>query len=241
VRRSPWSSRITPMKQADKVITVLVVDDNAFVRDGLLGILEKDPQITVVGEARNGQEAVEQARRIHPRVILMDISMPVMNGLEATSIIMAELPTTKVIIVSAQDDEGYVNRAKAVGAAGYVAKQRVAEILARAIHDAARGHPLPSPPKTPSAVREDKDDGPRNACDRACGAALTAKDSALLKLVAQGVPKRQIATRQRARVSTIERQIQALMAKLGITTLLKLAEFGVASGFTENDVEVVIV
>lgn len=229
------------MKTTDKVVTVLLVDDHAPVRQGLRTLLDRDRQVRVVGEARDGREAVDLARKLRPRVILMDISMPVLNGLEATSVIVSENPAAKVIIVSAQDDEGYVSRAKAVGAVGYVAKQRAAQILVRAIHDAAQGIVSFSASKTPFPSREEWAEGHRRAFEREGGDALTAEDSALLKLVAQGVPKRQIAARHRARISTIERRIQALMAKLGITTLLKLAEFGVASGCTDNDVEVVIV
>jgi two-component system, NarL family, nitrate/nitrite response regulator NarL len=231
----------TTVKTTDKAVTVLLVDDNAPVRHGLRALLDKDALIRVVGEARDGQEAVELARKFRPKVILMDISMPVMNGLEATGVIMAERPTTKVIIVSAQEDEGYVSRAKAVGAVGYVGKQRAAETLIRAIHDASHGILRFSASKTPLIGREGKAEGPSKASEWAAEGALTAEDSALLKLVSQGVPKRQIASRQHTRISTIERRIQALMAKLGITSLLKLAEYGVALGCTDNDVEVVIV
>jgi DNA-binding NarL/FixJ family response regulator len=228
------------MGPADK-ITVLLVDDHAPVRQGLRTVLEHDVRIRVVAEARDGREAVELARKLRPKVILMDISMPVMNGLEATGAILSEQLSAKVVILSAQDDEEYVDRARAVGAIGYVSKQRAAEVLIHVIHEAAAGRMVFGTTRAAAQAGRGRMDLARKGSESAAVGALTAEDSALLKLVAQRIPKREIAARHHTKIATIERRIRALMEKLGIPTLLKLVEYGVASGYIDNDVEVIIV
>jgi DNA-binding NarL/FixJ family response regulator len=114
-----------PLKQ----ITILLADDNAPIRQALRTLLDKDARIRVVGEARNGHEAVEMARGSRPGIILMDISMPVINGFEATRQILAERPSTKIIMLSAHVDEEYAERARELGAVGFIAKHMSAENL----------------------------------------------------------------------------------------------------------------
>ena len=228
------------MKRTEK-LTILLVDDHAPVRQGLRMLLEKDAQIRVVGEAGDGRGAVEMAKKLRPNVILMDISMPLINGLEATRLILADYPSAKVIILSAQVDEEYVNRAKEVGAVGYISKQKAAETLLHAIHEVAKGGILFSQAVPTGLSAKERAGDLVNASGMGGSESLTADDSALLKLVAEGMPKRKIAARHRTRIATIERRLEALMAKLGILSLSKLAEYAVASGYIENDVEVVIV
>jgi DNA-binding NarL/FixJ family response regulator len=228
------------MRQTEK-ITVLLADDHAQVRHGLRSLLGKDAQIRVVGEARNGKEAVEMARRLQPNVILMDISMPLMNGLEATRLILAEPTSTKVIILSAQVDEEYKTRAKIAGAIGFIAKQKAAETLTWAIHEAALGRGLRDSLKTTDPAREEHPEEVNHGAEKGKGEPLNARDSALLKLVAEGRSNRIIAARNRISILAVERRLAALMAKLGILSLAKLVEFAVASGNIENDIDVVIV
>jgi two-component system nitrate/nitrite response regulator NarL len=125
--------------KSEKPLTVLLADDKAFVRRNLCALLKADGNFNVVAEAKNGQEAVEMARAAWPDIILMDISMPILNGLEATRRIMAANPAAKVVILSGYDDKEYVERARAVGAAGFLAKQMVSENLATTIRDIAHG------------------------------------------------------------------------------------------------------
>jgi DNA-binding NarL/FixJ family response regulator len=228
------------MKPTDRT-TVLLVDDHAPVRQGLRTLLDKDVQIRVVGEASDGQEALAMARKLRPQVILMDISMPLINGLEATRLILAELPLTKVIVLSAQVDEEYVNRAKAVGAVGYIAKQRAAETLISAIHEVALGRILFASTGPEGPERGANKDGKVAGNEKGKADPLTAQDSALLMLVAEGIPKKQIAARHRTTIAAIERRLEVLMAKLGIQSLAKLAIYAIAAGYIQNDIKIVII
>jgi DNA-binding NarL/FixJ family response regulator len=122
-----------------KRISVLLADDHATVRKGLRTLLKTEGDIEVVGEAKNGRQAVRLTQKLHQAVVLMDIAMPLLNGLEATRIILDTLPRTKVIILSAHDDDAYVEQAKHLGAAGYLLKQSSTGLLGQAVRVAPKG------------------------------------------------------------------------------------------------------
>jgi two-component system, NarL family, nitrate/nitrite response regulator NarL len=122
-----------------KTITVLLADDHIFVRQSLCALLETEDDCKVVGQARNGREAVTMARTLRPDIILMDIVMPVLNGLEATRQIVAANPAAKVIILSAHSDDEYIERATEVGAAGFLEKQIAAHDLTKTIREVIGG------------------------------------------------------------------------------------------------------
>ena len=128
-----------------KHITVLLAEDHAIVRQGLSALLNADGGFKLAGEARNGREAVELARTLRPDVILMDIAMPVLNGLEATRQILAANPAAKVLVLSAHSDDEYVERMTAVGAVGFLEKLTAMEFLAEAIREVAKGNRFFSP------------------------------------------------------------------------------------------------
>jgi DNA-binding NarL/FixJ family response regulator len=121
-------------------ITILIADDHAVVRQGLCALLNAEGDIDVVGRARNGREAVRMARTLRPDVILMDLAMPVLDGLEATRQILAADPAAKVLILSAHRDDEYVEFMAAAGAVGFLEKQTACRVLTKAIRDAAKGH-----------------------------------------------------------------------------------------------------
>jgi DNA-binding NarL/FixJ family response regulator len=133
-----------------KHISVLLVDDHAVVREGLRTLLKDEGDIEVVGEAKNGRQAVELTRKLRPAVVVMDIAMPVLNGLEATRMILNTLPRTKVIILSAHNDDAYVEQATELGAAGYLLKQSPC-LLPNAVRDVQQGRTCfcPSTAKRP--------------------------------------------------------------------------------------------
>lgn len=118
---------------SSKQITVLLAEDHAVVRQGLCSLLNADGQFLVLGEARTGREAVEMAQALRPDVILMDIAMPVLNGLEATRQILTADPKARIVVLSAHSDDVYVERMNEAGAAGFLEKQTSAEILTKAI------------------------------------------------------------------------------------------------------------
>jgi len=128
-----------------KRITVLLADDHKVIRKELRKRLDAESDIHVVGEAANGQQAVDMAKKLRPAVIVMDISMPKLNGLDATQQILQVLPATRVLICSAHSDKAYVERAMAEGAAGYINKLTSAKTLVAAIREVQKGSPFISP------------------------------------------------------------------------------------------------
>src|ERR1700690_2078708 len=123
-----------------KPITTLLADDHTIVREGLRALLLADGGINVVGEARNGREAVELAVELRPDVVVMDIAMPLLNGLEATRQILQARPATRVLILSAHSDDAYVEQVMELGAAGYLVKQTAAHVLPEAIREISKGN-----------------------------------------------------------------------------------------------------
>ena len=139
--------RITPkghVRRSER-ISVLLADDNTIVRRGLCMLLNASGEFNVVGQARDGLEAVEMAQTLRPDIILMDIAMPVLNGLQATRQILAANSAAKVLVLSAHSDDEYIEYLVAVGAAGFLEKQTSAKDLTKAIHSVVKGHRVFSP------------------------------------------------------------------------------------------------
>src|SRR5712672_1491791 len=126
-------------------ITVLLADDHTLVRQGFRALLEAEPDIAIVGEAGTGRQAVQLAKKLRPDVVLMDIAMPLLNGLEATRQVIKEVPSSKVLILSSYSDDEYVQQLTEAGAAGYLLKQTAAAELLKAIREARRGNTFFSP------------------------------------------------------------------------------------------------
>src|SRR2546425_19927 len=133
------------MNRLMKPITVLLAEDHQIVREGFRSLLEHERDIKVVGEAETGRQAVQLTRKLRPAVVVMDIAMPLLNGLEATRQIRKDFPDTKVLILSAHSDDAYVEQMTELGAAGFLLKQISSHVLATAIREVQKGNTFFSP------------------------------------------------------------------------------------------------
>jgi len=221
--------------------TILLADDHVIVRQGLSALLKADAHFKIVGEARNGREAVQMAAALRPDVILMDIAMPMLNGLEATRQILAATPAAKIVILSAHSDEAYIERMRSAGVAGFLEKQTSAEILTQAIRAVAKGNAFFSPLIAKRLHRDAASPRDRDGLLKANAARLTSRESEVLQLVAEGAANKQIAAALGISIKTVEKHRQHLMDKLNIHDTAGLTRYAIASGVIESSVQVTII
>jgi DNA-binding NarL/FixJ family response regulator len=225
-----------------KQITVLLAEDHAIVRQGISQLLNRDGRIKIAGEAETGREAIEMAQTLQPDVILMDIAMPVLNGLEATRHILAARPTAKIIILSAHSDHEYVERSAAAGVFGFLEKQTSAEILTKAIAEVAKGNKYFSPLITKRLPQGKGQARGRDGFVKSVGIRpLTARESEVLQLIAEGSANKQVAATLGISIKTVEKHRQHLMDKLNIHDTAGLTRYAIASGVIESSVQLTIV
>jgi DNA-binding NarL/FixJ family response regulator len=203
-------------------IRVLVVDDHSVVRQGLRMFLGLDPELDVVGEAANGQEALERARQLRPDVVLMDLIMPVMDGITAIAALRRELPDTEIIaLTSVLEDEKVIGAVRA-GAMGYLLKDTHAEDLCRAIKAAAAGQVQLSPQAAARLLREVKaPDNPETLTDR---------EAEVLRLLAKGRSNKEIAQALIIGEKTVKTHVSNILAKLNVPSRTQAALFAVRIG-----------
>ncbi|MFC1918053.1 response regulator [Chloroflexota bacterium] len=205
-------------------IRVLIVDDHTLVRDGIKALLSLVSDVEVIGEAENGREAIERVRELAPNVVLMDLSMPLMGGLDATRRIRKEFPKTRVIAVTQYDDSEYVIPIIEAGACGFVTKMMAFSDLAAAIQAAHRGESFLSPTAAASLVEEFQQKMGSEGGDSYQH--LTDREREVLKLTAEGHTIREIADMLVVSPKTVEWYKTNLMNKLNIhskTDLIKYA------------------
>lgn len=227
--------------KSPKRITVLMVDDHPIIREGLRKILESESDIEVIGEASTGREAVAMARKLHPDVVVMDIAMPLLNGLEAAGQIRQAAPEIKVVILSAHSDDAYVERAIAMGAAGYLIKQTSAQFLPQAIREVRKGHSFFSP-----SIAKRLDHGNEKNLDRknlpgGKISNLTPRELEVLQLVAEGMAHKQVAAELGISIKTVEKHKDHLMKKLDIRDTASLTRYAIGAGIIESSVQFTIV
>jgi DNA-binding NarL/FixJ family response regulator len=223
-----------------KQITVMLAEDHAIVRQGLSALLKADGQFKMVGEAQTGREAVTLALALRPDVILMDIAMPVLNGLEATRQILAANPAAKVVILSAHSDDVYVERMIAAGVAGFLEKQTSAEILTKAIREVAGGKKFFSPAIAKRLASDPGKPRDREGMVKTDGARLTSRESEVLQLVAEGQANKQVAAELGISIKTVEKHRQHVMDKLNIHETAGLTRYAIAQGIIESSVQLTI-
>lgn len=228
------------MKPRQK-IKVLLAEDHAVVRQGLCTLLQAEGQVEVVGQAPNGREAVRLAALLEPDVILMDVAMPLLNGLEATRQILAARPTARILILSAHSDDEYIDRLTAVGAVGFLEKQTSAEILHKAVHEVALGKPFFSPviAKRLAAGRDRSRD--RDGLPATTKVRLTSRETEVLQLVTEGLANKQVAATLGISIKTVEKHRQHVMDKLNIHETAGLTRYAIAQGIIESSVQVTII
>jgi DNA-binding NarL/FixJ family response regulator len=211
-------------------IKVLLADDHKLFRDGLSTLLNKQPDMKVVGEAKDGTSSVQLARELDPDFILMDISMSDLNGIEATRRILSERPRTKVLMLSMHSDRRFVIEALKAGACGYLLKDSAFEELLLAIKTARENQFYLSREIT-SIVVEDYINLVKSA-ESSAFAILTNREREVLQLIAEGKATKEIANQLNVSVKTIETHRKQLMDKLNIHSIAELTKYAIREGIT---------
>ncbi len=227
---------------SSKPITVLLAEDHMIVREGLRALLQLENDIEVIGEADNGRHSVEMARKLSPDVVIMDIAMPSLNGIEAARQILRANPMTKVLILSAHSDDAYVEHVLSLGVSGYLIKQMAAHVLPGAIRKVKNGESVFSP------VISKRLQSRKRMALQSLGAAgrnekvhLTSREAEVLQLIAEGKANKETADELHISVKTVEKHRQSLMKKLDIHDTASLTRYAIATGIIECSVQVTII
>jgi DNA-binding NarL/FixJ family response regulator len=223
-----------------KRITVLLVEDHMVVREGFHKMLEIEGDLEVIGEAQDGRRAVTLAKKLHPEVVLMDIAMPLLNGLEATRQILKELPATRVIMLSAHSDDAYVTNAIEAGAVGFLLKQTSAHDVCRAVREVQKGKTFfsrsitkhlnylnPQSPGCPGFTRK--------------ATQLTSREMEVLQLIAEGKANKETASELGIGIKTVEKHREHVMQKLDIHDTAGLTRYAISAGIIESSVQLTII
>ena len=220
-----------------KKSTVLLVEDHLVVREGLRRLLDLDVALSVVGEASDGRQAVTLANSLRPAVILMDIAMPLLNGLESTRQVLKTLPETKILMLSAHNDDAYVTNAIAAGAAGFLLKQSSIHEISEAIHTVLAGGTFFSQRITQRFARTDPKRGTTQATAVPQAVKLTSREHEVLQLIAEGKANKETAAALGIGIKTVEKHREHLMAKLDIHDTAGLTRYAIAAGVIESPVQ----
>lgn len=215
-------------------INIIIVDDHSITREGLRALLDKKANFKVVAEAENGREAVWLARKHCPDVIVMDINMPELNGIDATRQIIDELPETKIVALSMYSDRSYVKEMLKAGVSGYLLKSCAFEELSEAISTVVSNLTYLSP-KISEIVRKELVRALKSD-DSNATALLTDREREVLQLIAEGVKTKEIANRVHVSVKTVEARRRRIMDKLRIDNVAGLTKFAVREKLTSLDI-----
>jgi DNA-binding NarL/FixJ family response regulator len=212
-------------------IRIVLADDHALMREGIRALLSRESDLEVVGEASDGREAIARCRALKPDVVLMDIAMPGLGGLEAALEIRKECPETKILVLTQYEDREYVARFLKVGAAGYVLKKTAGAELASAIRSVQRGGLVLDPQVARDALREPEPaaDGEGDPYE-----SLTDREKQVLKLVAEGKSNKEVAEVLGISVKTAMSHRERVMEKLGLHNRTDLIRFALKKGVIQG-------
>ncbi len=206
-----------------KPVRVLIAEDHAVVREGTREILDRDPLIETVGEAEDGRQAVALAAHLKPDVVLLDLRLPLLSGIEALAEIRQVSPTTRILVLSAYDDDDYVFAALEGGAAGYLLKTAHGSEVIDAIHSVARGDVVLHPSVAAMLVRVHNQDRNRN---RESNEVLSEREVEILSLAARGLRNKDIARELSVSTRTVEGHLSHIFSKLGVSSRTEAIIFG---------------
>jgi len=224
-----------------KRITVLLAEDHMIVREGFRRMLELEDDFEVVGEAQDGRKAVALAKKFHPDVVLMDIAMPLLNGLEAARQVLKAVPMTKVLMLSAHSDDAYVKNATDSGAMGFLLKQTSAHDVCRAIREVHKGNTFFSPSISRRQERLHPQALDRGGLLKKKMAQLTSREMEVLQLIAEGKANKETASELGIGLKTVEKHREHLMEKLDIHDTAGLTRYAISAGIIESSVQLTII
>jgi DNA-binding NarL/FixJ family response regulator len=214
-------------------LKILIADDHQLLRDGLRSLLEKQHGVQIVAEAENGRKAVELAKETNPGLIIMDLNMPDLNGIEAARRILKESPKTKIIALSMHSDKRYVTRALQAGASGYVLKDNAFDELTKAIQLVMQNRIYLSPEINQVVVKEYLEKSKQ--LDQPAYFVLTEREREVVQLIAEGKSTKEIAAILKISVKTVETYRQRTMDKLNINNIADLIKFAIREGLSSLD------
>ncbi len=214
-------------------LRVLLADDHKIVRDGLRLLIDSQPDMCVVGEAADGQEVVAQARELKPDVVVMDLSMPRVGGLEATGLLKSEFPALNIVVLTAHEDESYLTQLCKAGAAGFVLKRSAGDELVRAINTTAGGGLYFEPALASKALARRIAGPPSNG--KAAGPALSEREHEVLVRLAWGLSNKEIAGELRLSVKTVETYKVRIAEKLGLRSRAEMVRYALKQGWLKHE------
>ena len=214
-------------------IRVLLADDHIVVRQGLKALLAAEEDIEVIGEADNGRQAVQMTRDLAPDIVVMDIAMPVLNGVEATRQVVRGSPGTRVLILSSYSDDDYVEQLTESGVAGYLIKQTAGNELLKALREVSRGNAYFSPAVAKRLRDRCRENFTAGQPGKKRAPYLTTREAEVLQLIAEGLANKQIAAELCISIKTVEKHRQQVMNKLGIHDVAGLTRHAIAKGIIE--------
>jgi len=223
-----------------KLISVLIAEDHTILREGLRRVLELNPDIQIVGEALDGRQAVTMAMELRPDVVLMDIAMPGLNGLEATRQLVKLSPGIRILILTAHNDDAYVQGANESGASGFLLKQTCATDVCWAIREVHKGKKLFSPSIARRLVRIDPKASAKSATVGKKSALLSSREMEVLQLIAEGKANKESASELNISIKTVEKHRGRLMEKLDIHDTASLTRYAISAGIIESSVQTTI-